>query len=56
MTLDDLGLAVARQLTACWREWFAPARQPFVVSEPLRADLGAPPVTSALPLELQDTF
>lgn len=53
--MDVVGVPVAPELVSRWRGWFAPAEQPFVVTEALRAQVGSEAV-GQLPLELKDTF
>lgn len=52
-----LGIEVSADLLSRWVEWFAPARQPFLVDAggPL-AGLGRGAAAAELPMETQDTF
>lgn len=54
--LSVLGIDVEANTIDCWRGWFAPDVQPFIVDNPLRDDLGARETLTGLPREVQDTY
>src|SRR5699024_2156731 len=54
--IDVLGIEVAGELTARWRGWLMPTRQPYLVATRIADRLGLQPGPTRLSMEIRDSF